>query len=141
MIDEDNDAYQRLSQQNAQLKTDLETREHQLDVISRIVRDISTSLDIDTVLSQVAEQARKLINAETVAVPIINEEQNVYTYKAVSGNNAKKILQHQRRNPAHPRLLFSEGLPYFLCVEGFRKWLLFYYHSYLYVSVAALQFC
>ncbi|MFW2374211.1 MAG: PAS domain S-box protein [Gammaproteobacteria bacterium] len=84
--------YDALSERYNRLTSEMNTREHQLDIITRVVSKISNSLDFETILHMVANEARTLIDAETLAVPIINEQQTKYFYKAASGINAALIL-------------------------------------------------
>lgn len=61
-------------------------------IIDEVLHDISVELDINTILDLVAVKARELIKAETLVVPIINEEQQRYYYLAASGKNADSII-------------------------------------------------
>ncbi len=78
-------------QQNSDLQKKLDsTREH-LDLLKMVTEELSTELDLDKLLIQVAEKALELIHAETLVVPIIDPDRNHYTYKAASGKNAAVI--------------------------------------------------
>lgn len=88
-----------------------------LDLGKRLVSE----LDLDLVLSQVAETACHVVHAETLAVPIIDPTGQTYTYLAAYGERAQLIraqsfplhegscgwvMQHRRP------LLFGEGGSY-----------------------------
>lgn len=78
-------SYQELEQELAQ-------RERELLIISQTVRTISQELELNRVLPIIAEQARELIQAGTLVVPIIDRSGEHYTYLAASGENAELII-------------------------------------------------
>lgn len=53
---------------------------------------LGSELDLDIVLTQVAEAACQVVQAETLVVPIIDPAQNTYTYRAAYGINTTLIL-------------------------------------------------
>lgn len=86
-------------QNNAGLKTEydrlakeLEHKKTELNVINQVVKEISTLLELDQILPLVAEKARALISAETLIVPIIDQNREYYTYLAASGKNSHAIM-------------------------------------------------
>jgi diguanylate cyclase (GGDEF)-like protein/PAS domain S-box-containing protein len=93
----------------------------ELSLLLNLGEQLIAELDIDNVLSLVAQTACEVVHAETMAVPMIDFDQKTFTYAAASGVYAAQILgqtfpihegacgwvlQHQ-----HP-LLFGEGETY-----------------------------
>ncbi|MCF8178614.1 MAG: bifunctional diguanylate cyclase/phosphodiesterase [Sulfuritalea sp.] len=53
---------------------------------------VGSELDLDKVFALIVERARELIHAETVLLPLINQNCDEYTYRAGSGNNVDEIV-------------------------------------------------
>jgi diguanylate cyclase (GGDEF)-like protein len=53
---------------------------------------VLTDLDLKTVLDKVASRARELVNAETLLIPILSDEQDFYTYRAGAGPRVNDII-------------------------------------------------
>lgn len=76
----------------SQLEDTLEKREFEIALLRETGIAVSSELDLDKVLQLVADHARRLINAETVLIPILNRACDEYTYKAGSGANTDEII-------------------------------------------------
>jgi len=76
----------------AELQQQLITAREQIDLIKMVTDELVTELDIDKLLTSVAEKAREVIQAETLVVPMIDDAAKLYTYKAAAGKNAESIL-------------------------------------------------
>ncbi|MBI3188862.1 MAG: hypothetical protein HYZ31_13480, partial [Gammaproteobacteria bacterium] len=74
------------------LRKQLAQVQFRLQCVNDVIRDIASLLDLDQILQLVAEKARVLIGAKKMIVPIINNNRNMYTYMAASGEDAKSIL-------------------------------------------------
>lgn len=74
------------------LESQLRDREFEIAMLRETAEAISGELDLEKVLQVVADHARKLILAETVLVPVLDEEQAQYTYRAGCGKNADEIV-------------------------------------------------
>lgn len=106
-----------------ELQKKLESTHDHLDLLKMISDELSTELDLEKLLTLVAEKARELIEADTLIIPIIDAERKSYTYKAASGKNSELILEQtfpvsvgmcgwvlSKREP----LIFGENLPWLM---------------------------
>lgn len=74
------------------LESELRDREIEIALLKETAEAVSSELDLEKVLQLVADHARKLILAETVLIPILNEDSTEYTYRAGCGKNADEIV-------------------------------------------------
>jgi len=74
------------------LESELRDREFEIALLKETAEAVSSELDLEKVLQLVADHARKLILAETVLIPILNEDSTEYTYRAGCGKNADEIV-------------------------------------------------
>jgi len=74
------------------LESALRDREFEIALLKETAEAVSGELDLEKVLRLVADHARKLILAETVLIPILNEDNTEYTYRAGCGKNAEEIV-------------------------------------------------
>ena len=74
------------------LESQLRDREFEIAMLRETAEAISGELDLEKVLQVVADHARKLILAETVLIPVLDEKQAQYTYRAGCGKNADEIV-------------------------------------------------
>jgi diguanylate cyclase (GGDEF)-like protein len=74
------------------LESELRDREFEIALLKEAAEAVSGELDLEKVLQLVADHARKLILAETVLIPILNEDSTEYTYRAGCGKNADEIV-------------------------------------------------
>ena len=70
--------------------TDL--RPEELALLLELGERLVSELDLEKVLELVAETACQVVHAETLVVPIIDIDQQTFTYRAASGVHAKIIL-------------------------------------------------
>jgi Amt family ammonium transporter len=69
--------------------------ETEIDLLYAIGHHVVTEMEIGSLLSRVAELSCAVVNAETLAVPIINHDEGEYQYQATFGVNADAILDMQ----------------------------------------------
>ncbi|HYA39202.1 MAG TPA: diguanylate cyclase [Candidatus Methylomirabilis sp.] len=74
------------------LESELRDREFEIALLKETAVAVSSEPDLEKVLQLVADHARKLILAETVLIPILNEECTEYTYRAGCGRNAEEVV-------------------------------------------------
>ncbi|MGD2053784.1 MAG: EAL domain-containing protein [Gammaproteobacteria bacterium] len=74
------------------LRESLLHREAEIDLLQQTFTDIGSELDLDRVFQIVAEKARELVKAETLLIPILDENCETYTYRAGSGINTDEIV-------------------------------------------------
>lgn len=81
-----------LEQHIARLTRSLEEREREIAVLKETAEAVSSELHLDKLLALIAEHAQRLIQAETVLVPVLDEACGQYTYVAGCGKNAEEIV-------------------------------------------------
>jgi diguanylate cyclase (GGDEF)-like protein len=74
------------------LRESLVQREAEICLIQQTLSEVLTDLDLKTVLDKVASRARELVNAETLLIPILSDEQDFYTYRAGAGPRVNDII-------------------------------------------------
>jgi diguanylate cyclase (GGDEF)-like protein len=78
--------------QGLDLAEELRQREYEIELLKDTAVAVVSELDLDKLMRLVAERARELIRAETVLIPILNEQLNEYTYRAGAGIHADEIV-------------------------------------------------
>lgn len=82
----------RLEQRIAELTRSLEDRESEIAVLKETAEAVSSELNLDKLLTLIAERAQQLIQAETLLIPVLDESCSQYTYRAGCGKNADEIV-------------------------------------------------
>jgi GAF domain-containing protein len=73
-----------LALEHARLREDLEDRLYRTDTLAALNRVITSSLDLDRILDQIARAATRLMNADLVIVFTVNEARQVLEARAIS---------------------------------------------------------
>ena len=74
------------------LNQSLKDREVEIDLLQKTFAEIGSELDLDRVFQIVSERARALVGAETLLVPILDENCETYTYRGGDGKNSDEII-------------------------------------------------
>ncbi len=74
------------------LNQSLKDREIEIDLLQKTFAEIGSELDLDKVFQIVSERARALIHAETLLIPLLDENFETYTYRGGSGKNSDEII-------------------------------------------------
>jgi diguanylate cyclase (GGDEF)-like protein len=74
------------------LESQLRDREFEIAMLRETAEAVSGELDLEKVFQVVADHARKLILAETVLIPVLDQKQAQYIYRAGCGKNADEIV-------------------------------------------------
>ncbi|MBU1192320.1 MAG: EAL domain-containing protein [Gammaproteobacteria bacterium] len=74
------------------LETELRLREREIVLLKETVTAVGGELDLSKVFELVAERARELIQAETLLIPVLDDNAEQYTYRAGAGINADEIV-------------------------------------------------
>ncbi|MCK5001425.1 MAG: EAL domain-containing protein [Gammaproteobacteria bacterium] len=74
------------------LNQSLKDREIEIDLLQKTFAEIGSELDLDKVFQIVAERARTLVQAETLLIPLLDENCETYTYRGGSGKNSDEIV-------------------------------------------------
>lgn len=70
----------------------LERKQQEISLLREITQVIGSEHNLQNVFDLVASSACKLLQAETVTIPIISDDRDSYTYRAAYGNNADELL-------------------------------------------------
>lgn len=74
------------------LESQLRDREFEIAMLKETANAVSGELELEKVFQLVVDHARKLILAETVLLPVMNENLSHYTYRAGCGKNSDEIV-------------------------------------------------
>lgn len=76
----------------ASLKLELEEKAFEIQFLQETFRLIASELDFQTLLDTVTERALKLVQCETVLIPILDKNNETYTYRGGAGENSDEII-------------------------------------------------
>lgn len=74
------------------LNRSLQEKETEIDLLQQTFTEVGSELDLDKVFQIVSERARELISAETVLIPLLDDNCQTYTYRGGAGINADEII-------------------------------------------------
>ncbi len=74
------------------LSRSLQEKETEIGLLQKTFTEIGSELDLDKVFQIVSERARELINAETILIPLLDDNCETYTYRGGAGKNADEIV-------------------------------------------------
>jgi diguanylate cyclase (GGDEF)-like protein len=83
-----NDNHDRITALEAQLQQ----RDHEIALLRETAFAVGSELDLDKVFALIVDRARELIGAQTVLLPLLNQDCNEYTYRAGAGTNVEEII-------------------------------------------------
>ena len=66
-----------------------------LELLEHIARDVTSTLDLDRVLTLILERVKGALEADAASVMLIDPESNDLVFRAVSSSNAERILQRR----------------------------------------------
>lgn len=75
-----------------ELELELSHREYEIELLKETAQAVGSQLDLDRVLQLVADRARELIQAETLLIPVLDDDALNYTYRAGAGRHAGEIV-------------------------------------------------
>ncbi len=75
-----------------ELEKQLCTRDKEVALLCEAASGINSELDIDTIFQLVTQHAQTLIDAETVLIPLLDDDCGHYTYRAGFGKNTDEIV-------------------------------------------------
>jgi len=79
-------------QEVIKLQDELYDRDQQIALFKEVVAAVRERLDLETIFRMVAAFAQGLIKAETVLIPVLDENCSTYTYRAGCGLHAEEIV-------------------------------------------------
>jgi len=74
------------------LSNSLQQKETEIELLQQTFTEIGSELDLDRVFQIVTERALKLIDAETLLIPLLDDNCETYTYRGGAGKNADEII-------------------------------------------------
>ncbi len=73
-------------------RSELKERESEIHLLQETFQLVASELDLDKIYNIICERAIKLVDAETLLLPILDDNMETYTYKAGAGNNVDEII-------------------------------------------------
>jgi diguanylate cyclase (GGDEF)-like protein len=74
------------------LSRSLQQKETEIELLQKTFTEIGSELDIEKVFQIVSERALELIDAETLLIPLLDDNCETYTYRGGAGKNAEEIV-------------------------------------------------
>jgi len=74
------------------LRRELLQREAEIRMLREVTELVGSEYNLQKVFDLVVARARDLIQADTVAIPILSPDQATYTYRAAAGKHAEELL-------------------------------------------------
>ena len=75
-----------------ELKQELNEKESEIQFLQETFRLIASELNFKKVLDTVAQRALQLVQAETLLIPILDDNNETYTYQGGAGKNTEEIV-------------------------------------------------
>lgn len=74
------------------LSLSLQDKATEIELLQKTFTEIGNEFDLSKIFQVVSESARALIQAETVLIPLLDANNETYTYRGGSGVNAEEII-------------------------------------------------
>lgn len=74
------------------LSLSLQEKETEIELLQKTFTEIGSEFDLNKIFQLVSESALALIQAETVLIPLLDGNNETYTYRGGSGVNAEEII-------------------------------------------------
>ncbi|MCK4833453.1 MAG: GAF domain-containing protein, partial [Gammaproteobacteria bacterium] len=74
------------------LSDSLQQKETEIELLQETFTEIGSELDLEKIFRIVSERAMDLINAETLLIPLLDDNCETYTYRGGAGKNADEIV-------------------------------------------------
>jgi diguanylate cyclase (GGDEF)-like protein len=74
------------------LSRSLQQKETEIELLQQTFTEIGSELDLDRVFQIASERARELINADTLLIPILDNNCETYTYRGGAGDNVEEVI-------------------------------------------------
>jgi len=71
---------------------ELKERESEIELLQDTFKLVASELNLETVFDIIAKRALHLVQAETLLIPILDDNNETYTYRAGAGKNADEII-------------------------------------------------
>jgi len=74
------------------LSRSLQQKETEIELLQKTFTEIGGELDLEKIFQIVSERALELIDAETLLIPLLDDNCETYTYRGGAGKNADEIV-------------------------------------------------
>lgn len=74
------------------LSLSLREKETEIELLQQTFTEIGSEHDLNKIFQVVSDRARELIKAETILIPLLDDNNETYTYRGGSGVNAEEIV-------------------------------------------------
>ncbi|HHO59331.1 MAG TPA: EAL domain-containing protein [Thiotrichales bacterium] len=74
------------------LSQSLQNKTAEIELLQQTFTEIGSEFDLERIFAIVSERAQKLIGAETLLIPLLDENCETYTYRAGAGKNVDEIV-------------------------------------------------
>ncbi|GMR01421.1 MAG: hypothetical protein BMS9Abin19_0802 [Gammaproteobacteria bacterium] len=74
------------------LSRSLQQKETEIELLQKTFTEIGSELDLEKIFRIVSERALELINAETLLIPLLDDNCETYTYRGGAGKNVDEII-------------------------------------------------
>jgi len=74
------------------LNLTLREKESEIELLQQTFTEIGSELDLERIFQVVSDRARELIQADTVLIPLLDDNNSTYTYRGGSGVNSDEIV-------------------------------------------------
>lgn len=74
------------------LNLSLKEKESEIELLQETFTEIGSELDLEKIFQVVSDRARELIQADTVLIPLLDNNNSTYTYRGGSGVDAEEIV-------------------------------------------------
>ena len=81
-----------LNEDVIKLREEIHNRDLQIALFKEVVAAVRERSDLESIFQMVADFAQVLIKAETVLIPVLDDNCSTYTYRAGCGKNASEIV-------------------------------------------------
>lgn len=73
-------------------RKELKEREAEIELLQQTFRLVASELDINKIFDSIAKRALHLVQAETLLIPILDNDKTTYTYRSGAGKNTEEII-------------------------------------------------
>ena len=73
-------------------RKELKEREAEIELLQQTFRLVASELDINKVFDSIAKRALHLVQAETLLIPILDNDKTTYTYRSGAGKNTEEVI-------------------------------------------------
>lgn len=80
------------NRQTELLRLELQEREAEIRLLQDTFYLVASELDLERIFTTIAQRALHLVDAETLLIPILDQNQTSYTYRGGAGKNSDEIV-------------------------------------------------